>query len=163
MNAKVEKAINEQINAELYSAYLYLSMAAYFDGLSLSGFAHWMKTQAKEEMEHAMKFYHYIYECGGDVKLKAIDQPPTQFKSPLAVVKEVLAHEQKVTGLIHKLYELSYNEKDYAFKSFLKWFIDEQVEEEDNARHLIDQVTLAGEKGPGLYLLDKELAKRKDD
>lgn len=161
MNKKIEKAINEQINAEMYSAYLYLAMAAYFDGQTLSGFANWMKVQAKEEMTHAMKFYHFVYERGGAVTLEAIDKPPANFKSALDIAEQVLKHEQKVTGMINGLYELAVKEKDYAFQSFLKWFIDEQVEEEASASELIDKVKLAGDNGHGLYLLDKELAGRK--
>ena len=160
MNTKVNKAINAQINAEMYSAYLYLAMAAYFDDKSLPGFANWMKMQAQEEMSHAMKFYNYAYERGGVVKLDAIAKPPTNFKSPLAVMKEVLAHEKVVTSLINGLYELASKEKDYASKSFLKWYIDEQVEEEANASELIERLQLAGEKGPGLFMMDKELAGR---
>lgn len=160
MNKKINKAINNQINAEIYSAYLYLAMAAYFDDKNLPGFANWMKMQSQEEMTHAMKFYRFVYERGGIVELHAIDKPPVVFKSPLDVAKEVLAHEQKVTGLINGLYELATKEKDYAFQSILKWFIDEQVEEEGNASDLIEKVKLAGEKGPGLFMLDKELAAR---
>lgn len=163
MKSTIQKAINEQINAELYSAYLYLSMAAYLDKISLSGFSHWMKMQANEEVSHAMKFYHFVYERGGSVHLKAIDQPPADFKSPLNLASHVLEHEKKVTGLIHKLYELAQAEKDYAFESLLKWFIDEQVEEEDNATHLVEKIKLAGEKGPGLFMFDKELGKREKE
>jgi len=160
MNKKIQDAINAQINAEIFSSYLYLSMAAYFDGLGLEGFGNWMKIQAQEELTHAMKFYRYVYERGGSVELEAIEKPKTKFDSPLAVMKEVLEHEQKVTGLINDLYTLATDEKDYAFQSMLKWFIDEQVEEESNAQQLIDQLELAGEKGPGIYMLDKELAGR---
>ncbi len=160
MNKKVQNAINEQINAEIYSAYLYLSMAAYFDGKGLAGFANWMKVQFQEEMAHSMKFYDYVYERGGSVTMKAIDAPPTSFKSPLQVFEESLKHEKMVTGLINNLYELATKEKDYAFKSFLKWYIDEQVEEEGSAQAVIDKIKLAGEKGPGLFMLDKELGAR---
>lgn len=161
MNKKIEKAINGQINAEFYSAYLYLSMAAYFDSLNLSGFANWMKVQAKEEMTHAMKFYDFVFARGGAVELTAIGKPPSKFKSPLDVAEQTLAHEKKVTGLINGLYELAHEEKDHAFQSLLKWYIDEQVEEEENAAKLIDKAKLAGDKGQGLYMLDKELADRK--
>ncbi len=160
MNKKIQDAINKQINAELYSSYLYLSMAAYLDNLDLTGFAHWMKMQAQEEVEHAMKFYHYLFERGGTVKLDAIAKPSANFTSPLDIAKKTLAHEKKVTDLINKLYELGLKEKNYAFQSFLKWFIDEQVEEESSAITLIDKIKLAGREGPGLYLLDKELAGR---
>ena len=160
MNNKIQKSINDQINAEMYSAYLYLAMGAYFDASGLTGFANWMKVQAQEEMSHAMKFYNFVYERGGKVELGAIEKPSADFKSPLDVMKEVLAHEKIVTGLIHNLYELATKEKDYAFQSFLKWFIDEQVEEEGNASDLIEKLQLAGEKGPGLFMMDKELATR---
>lgn len=160
MNKKVEEAINKQINAEIYSAYLYLAMAAYFDAQGLEGFGNWMKIQAQEEMTHAMKFYRWVFERGGKVVMEAIDKPNGEYGSSLEVFEEVLKHEQEVTSLINGLYELATNEKDYAFKSMLKWFIDEQVEEEGNAQQIIDQVKLAGEQGPGLYMLDKELGAR---
>ncbi len=160
MKANVQKAINGQINAEIYSAYLYLSMAAYFDGQDLPGFANWMKMQAQEEMSHAMKFYDFVYDRGGSVEMSAIAQPPVKFKSPLLVVEQVLEHEKEVTELINNLYELAQKEKDYAFESLLKWYIDEQVEEESSAGQLIDKLKLAGDKGPGLFMLDKELGGR---
>ncbi len=160
MQKKIQDAINVQINAEIYSAYLYLSMAAYFDSKGLAGFANWMKTQYQEEMAHAMKFYDYTYERGGEVILQAISAPPTSFKSPLHVFEESLKHEQMVSNLINNLYELAIKEKDYAFKSFLKWYIDEQVEEEGSAQVVVDKIKLAGEEGPGLFMLDKELGAR---
>ncbi len=161
MNQKIQDAINAQINAEIYSSYLYLAMAAYFDGKGFGGFGNWMKIQAQEELTHAMKFYRYIYERGGDVKLEAIEKPKTEFDSPVAVIKVVLEHEQKVTALINDLYTLATDEKDYATQSMLKWFIDEQVEEEAAAQEIIDKLEIMGEKGQGLYMLDKELATRK--
>ena len=160
MNKKIETAINNQINAEIYSAYLYLAMAAYFDSVSLPGFAHWMKTQFEEEMAHAMKFYDYVYSNNGTVQMKAIAAPPVKFKSPLDVFKFTLSHEKTVTKLINNLFELAITEKDYASESFLKWFIDEQVEEENTASEIIDKINLAGEKGPGMFFLDKELRSR---
>jgi ferritin len=160
IDLKIEKAINEQINAELYSSYLYLGMAAYFDGINLSGFAHWMKAQAKEEISHAMKFYDFIYARGGKVELGAIEKPSSDFSGALDIAERTLAHEQKVTGMINKLYELALGERDYAFQSLLKWFIDEQVEEEESATKLIERVKLVGEKGPNLLMLDKELGAR---
>lgn len=160
MNEKIEKAINMQINAEIYSAYLYLAMAAYFDGEGLEGFSNWMKIQAQEEMTHAMKFYRFVFERGKKVELEAIEKPEGKYGSALEVFEAVLKHEQYVTNLINNLYELATEEKDYAFQSMLKWFIDEQVEEEGNAQQIIDQVKLAGEKGPGLFMLDKELGNR---
>lgn len=160
MNKKIQDAINAQINAEIYSAYIYLSIAAYFDGMALPGFANWMKVQYKEEMEHAMKFYSFVYERGGKVAMDAIEKPPVKFNSPLHVFEYTLDHEKKVTSLINGLYELSIKEKDHAFTSFLKWFIDEQVEEESNAMQIIDKLKIVGEKGAGLYMLDKELSSR---
>jgi ferritin len=160
MNQEVQNAINEQINAEIYSSYLYLAMAAYFDGKGLEGFSNWMKVQAQEELTHAMKFYRYVYERGGEVILQSIEKPKTEFDSPLAVAKEVLEHEKKVTALINDIYTLALDEKDYATQSMLKWFIDEQVEEEAAAQQIIDKLEVTGEKGQGLYMLDKELASR---
>lgn len=163
MNPKIQEAINGQINQEFYSAYLYLSMAAYFDNLDLSGFSNWMKVQAQEEMNHGMKFYNFVNERGGTVALTAIAAPPTSFDSPLHVVQETEKHEKAVTVLINKLYELAKEEKDYAFESLLKWYIDEQVEEENNTKILIDKLKLAGSEGPGLFILNKELGERKLD
>ncbi|MFC1655418.1 ferritin [Patescibacteria group bacterium] len=160
MNEKVQKAINDQINAEIYSAYLYLSMAAYFDSISMEGFSNWMKIQAQEEMTHAMKFYDFVFERGGKVTMQAIKQPETEFKSPLEVFEKTLEHEKHVTSLINNLYELAVVEKDYPLESFLKWFIDEQVEEESTAASTVDKIKLAGDKGPGVYMLDKELGAR---
>jgi ferritin len=157
---KIQDAINEQINKELYSAYLYLSMATQLDAENLPGFAHWMRVQYREETEHALKFYRYVDERGGRVLLKAIDAPPTEFGSPLEVFKAVLEHEQLVTGLINKLYEMALDEKDYATQSLLRWYIDEQVEEEANASYIVETLKLAGEKGNALILLDRQLAQR---
>lgn len=160
MKKKIQDAVNKQINAEIYSAYLYLGMAAYFDSLSMEGFSNWMNIQAQEEMTHAMKFYNFVYDSAGKVVLDAIEKPPSNYKSPLDVFEKTLQHEKDVTKLINNLYELAEKEKDYAFKSLLKWFIDEQVEEENSAVKIIDKLKLAGEKGPGVYLLDQELGQR---
>ena len=162
-NSKVEKAINEQIKNELYSAYLYLSMAAYFDSINLPGFAHWMRVQFAEEQEHAKKFYHFVYERGGRVILQALDQPPSEWTSPLAVFEETLKHEQKVTALINDLYALAVQENDYASQVFLQWFISEQVEEEANATQIIETLKMVGEKGQALVMLDHQLARRGTD
>lgn len=156
----VQDAINEQIKNELYSAYLYLAMAAYFESEDLAGFAHWMEEQAEEEQEHAMKFYHFVNERGGRVVLHAIDQPPTEFESVLAVFEETLAHEQKVTSLIHSLYALAVEEKDYASQTFLQWYVDEQVEEEANVSHILAQLRMGGERGQALLMMDRALAQR---
>jgi ferritin len=160
LKKKIQDAINKQINKELYSAYLYLAMAADFDANNLPGFAHWMRAQYREETGHAMKLYHYVNERGGRVVLKAIDEPPVEFGSPLKAFEQTLEHEQFVTSLINKLYELALEEKDYATQSLLKWYIDEQVEEEANASYIVETLKMVGEKGNGLVLLDRQLAQR---
>jgi len=160
LDKKLLDAMNEQINKELYSAYLYLSMAAYLDSENLSGFAHWMRAQAQEEQEHALKFYDHIYERGGRVTLQAIDEPPAGFESPLAVFEETLAHERKVTGLINNLYAIALEQNDYASQAFLQWFVSEQVEEEDNASRILETLKMVGDKGQALVMLDRELGQR---
>jgi ferritin len=157
---KMEKALNEQVNAEMYSAYLYLSMESYFKSLNLNGFANWMRVQTQEEMFHAMKMYDFIITRGGRVLLKTIEGPTTEWKSPLDVFKEVCKHEQKVTGLINNLVDLAIKEKDHATNSFLQWFVTEQVEEEANADELVKQLKLMENAPGGMYMLDKELAQR---
>ncbi len=159
-NKAVQDAMNEQIKNELYSAYIYLSMSAYFETINLPGFAHWMRMQAQEEEEHAMKFYHFINERGGRVVLQAIDQPPAEFESPLDVFERTLEHEQLVTGMIHRLYALAIQEQDYASQIFLQWFVTEQVEEEDNATKIIDTLKLVGYDQRALLMLDRELGAR---
>lgn len=157
----MQEAINSQINEELYSSYLYLAMAAHFNATNLPGFSHWMKVQADEEKAHAMKFYNYIYDRGGRVSLKAIPQPPAKFKSPLDVFKQVLEHEQKITKLINKLYELAIKEKDYPTEMMLHWFINEQVEEEKNDNEIIAQLEMIGDSLAMLMMIDRKLAERK--
>ncbi len=156
----MQKAINQQINAEMYSAYLYLSMSAYFESINLKGFANWMKAQAQEEMVHAMKFYDYINERGGRVLLTAIEAPPTQWDSSLAVFEYTYKHEQKVTGLINDLVNLAISEADHATTNFLQWFVAEQVEEEASADEVVQKLKLAGDRGGGLFMLDQELGQR---
>jgi ferritin len=156
----IEKAINDQINAELYSAYLYLSMSAYFESNNLGGFAHWMTIQAKEEVNHAMKFYNHIYERGARVSLKAIDSPPVNWKSPLDVFESAYNHEVKVTGLIHKLVALARSEKDVATENFLMWYVNEQVEEEASADAIVQKLKLVKDSANGLFMLDRELSQR---
>lgn len=160
LSEKMENALNEQINAELWSAYLYLSMAMQFENSGMSGVANWFKIQFKEEQAHAEIFMNYINQRGGRVELKAIDAVPTTWESPLDAFKATLAHEQKVTALINSLFGLAEAEHDYATRDRLAWFVNEQVEEEDNARQLIDKFTLIGNDGMGLYMLDQELAGR---
>ena len=160
LNKKVEEAINAQINAEMWSAYLYLSMSAYFHANGNPGFANWYEVQFKEEQDHAMIMFNYVVSRGGVVKLQAIDAVPTEWTSPLDVVEATLAHEEKVTALINNLYKVASDENDFATQSMLKWFIDEQVEEEDNARTIIDNLKMIDGNGYGLYMLDKELSTR---
>ena len=160
LNPKVQDAINEQINAELYSAYLYLSMAQYFEAEGLAGFANWFKIQFQEEQAHATIFMNYVNQRGGRVMLKAIDAVPTTWDSPMEVFRATLEHEQKVTALINSLYTLAMQEEDYATRDRLNWFVGEQVEEEDNCRALIDKFRLIGDNGMGLYMLNTELAAR---
>lgn len=160
LSSKMQDALNGQLNAELYSSYLYLSMAAYFLDLNLGGFANWMRVQAQEEDMHAMKFYNFLNERGGRILLKAIDGPPTEWDSPLAAFEAVLEHEQKVTGLINDLVELALAEHDHATNIFLQWFVTEQVEEEDSANDVIQQIKMIGEAKGGLFMLDRELGQR---
>ena len=160
INKKMLDAFNEQINAELYSAYLYLSMAAHFKAANLPGFANWMTVQVQEETMHAMKFYNYVLSRGGKVKLTAIDAPPTSWKSPLEVFEATYEHEQKVTGLINNLVNLAIAEKDHAANMFLQWFVNEQVEEEANADALVQQLRMAKDAPGAMLMIDRELAAR---
>ena len=156
----MQAAMNEQINKEFFSSYLYLSMAAYFEDKNLTGFAHWMRRQADEEREHAMKFYNFVLDAGGRVQLKAIEAPETEWKSNLEVAEQVAAHEAKVTASINDLYELALKEKDYAAQVMLQWFISEQVEEEKNANELVAKLRLIEERGTAVLMLDHRLSKR---
>ncbi|UCG84782.1 MAG: ferritin [Gemmatimonadota bacterium] len=156
----VEAAINDQIAMELESAYIYLAMAAYFDEHNLPGFSHWMRMQHLEEQAHAMKLFDFMLDNGGHVVLKALGKPPSQFKSPLQVMKQSLKHEQKVTTAITNLYELSVEEKDYPAQILLQWFISEQTEEEKTVSDIIAQMQLVGDSGSGLLLIDQQLGGR---
>ena len=156
----MQEAINEQINKELYSSYLYLSMAAYFEDQNLPGFAKWMSMQEGEEREHAMKLYEFLVDRGGRVVLKAIAAPETNWKSPLELFKQVASHEAAVTASIHSLYEVALKEKDYAAQVMLHWFIDEQVEEEKNAGEIVSQLELVEARGTAVLMLDHRLGKR---
>ena len=160
LSKKMEKAINQQINAEMYSSYLYLSMATYFESKSLGGFSNWMRQQAQEELFHGMKMFDYVCERGSRVTLKAIDQPPFKWSSPLDAFQNVLSHEQKVTGLINNLVDLALEERDHATNIFLQWFVSEQVEEEATAGTLVDKLKLIGKDANGLFMLDNDLAQR---
>jgi ferritin len=156
----MQDAINEQINKELYSSYLYLSMAAYFEDRNLPGFAKWMHLQEAEEREHAMKLYRFLGDRGGRVSLKGIAEPVGDWKSPLELFKQVAEHEAAVTASIHNLFELAQKEKDHAAEVMLHWFIDEQVEEEKNAAEIVSQLELVEARGTAVLMLDHRLGKR---
>jgi len=159
----LEDAINEQIKNEFYSAYMYLSMSAFFEQRTLKGFAHWLRVQFEEEQGHALKFYGYLHDRNGTVKLQAIPQPPVEWKSNIDAFNQVLEHEQKVTAMINKLYELAVKENDYATQVLLQWFITEQVEEEKNATEIIANLQLIEERGTAALMLDHQLGKRGKD
>jgi ferritin len=156
----MQNALNDQLVAELYSAYLYLSMAAYFEASDLPGFANWMRIQAQEEATHGMKFFAYVNERGGRVTLGQIDAPPTEWDSAQAVFEHVVEHERKVTGLINELVNLAAAESDHATHNFLQWFVGEQVEEEASANAVLQKVRLAGDTGGGAFMVDRELGAR---
>ena len=160
LSKAMQDAINEQINKELYSSYLYLSMAAYFESTGLPGFATWMRAQSQEELEHALKFFDYVNERGGRVELEAIDKPTVAWESPLAVFEATYEHEQMVTALINNLYKVALEENDYASQVMLHWFIDEQVEEEASVSQIVDSLERVGDKGQGLIMLDRALGAR---
>ncbi len=160
LSKKIEEALNAQINAEMWSAYLYLSMAAWCHSNGQSGMGHWFVVQFKEEQDHAQILFNYIVQRGGKVTLSAIDPVPTEWNGVLDVFESTLKHENKVTSLINNLFALTLQENDFATQSMLKWFIDEQVEEEDNAQTIIDNLKMIKDNGYGLYMLDKELGAR---
>jgi len=160
INEKVEAAFNDQINAETFSAYLYLSMSAYFEGSNLRGFASWMRIQAQEEMVHAMKFFDFINERGGRVNLAAIEAPDTEWDSPLAAFEAAYGHEQYITKRINDLVDLAIAEKDHAANSFLQWFVNEQVEEEASADEIVQKLRLMADAPGGMFMLDREMAGR---
>jgi ferritin len=154
------EVLNKQINNEIYSAYLYLSMSAHSTFVGLKGFANWFMVQYQEEMTHAMKIYDYIHDQGGRVKLMAVEQPPTEFGSPLEMFEKTLKHEKFVTKCINDLVDLAIEEKDHATNIFLQWFVTEQIEEESNDNEIISKLKLVGEEGNGLIMIDKELTGR---
>ncbi|HNZ81173.1 MAG: ferritin [Bacteroidales bacterium] len=160
LSEKLHQAINKQINAEFWSANLYLSMSAWFADKGLPGFSHWMKEQFKEEQEHAMRFFNYLVSRGAKVEIGAYAAVPVDWKDAKKVFEDTLHHEQVVTGMINDLYTLALEEKDYATQSMLKWFIDEQVEEEDTARGILDALCHIKDNSFGLYRLDKEMGER---
>ena len=163
ISKKMKDALNAQINAELYSAYLYLAMEAWFQSVNFQGFAKWMRVQTREEMSHAMKIYDFITDRGGRVTLDAIAGPGGEWKSPLAVFEAAYKHEQKVTALINGLVELAEKEKDHATGVFLQWFVTEQVEEEKNASEIVAKLQILKDSAGSMYMLDKELGKRKSE
>ena len=162
LSTKLETALNNQLNLELGSAYAYLGMAAYFQQTPFTGFAKWMELQTREELQHAQKFFHYIGERNGQVSLRALAEPKGDYKSVLQVFQNSLAHEQKVSAAICAIYELALSEKDFATLSFLKWFLDEQVEEENSVGEMVAKLELVGDNRNGLFHLDKLAAKRAD-
>jgi ferritin len=160
LNDKIQKAFNEQLNFELYSSYIYMSMSGYFYSVNLPGFANWMKVQALEELTHAGKFFSFINDRGGKVLLQTIKGPATQWATPLAAFENALEHEQKVTTRINNLVDLALKEKDHASNIFLQWFVTEQVEEEANATEIIQKLKLIADHPASLFLVDQELAQR---
>jgi len=158
---KMEKALNEQINEEMFSAYLYLAMSAWFESRNLPGFASWMKVQAREENTHAMKFFEYVNERRGRVVLKAIKEPGKEWKSPLAAFEAALEHEQYITGCINDLVNLAGAEKDHATANVLQWFVKEQVEEEASADRIVQMLKMAANAPGALLMLDHQMGERK--
>jgi ferritin len=161
LSEEMLKELNKQINAELYSAYIYLSMSAYFQSINLRGFANWMRVQTQEELTHAMKIYDYVNERGNRVVLKQVEEPPSEWSSTLAAFQQAYQHEQKVTGMINKLVNLAVEEGDHATNIFLQWFVSEQVEEEASADEIVQKLKLVGDDGGGIFMIDRELAQRR--
>lgn len=160
LSEKMQKAFNEQIQKEFNSAFLYLAMAAWFEEQNLPGFGHWLRLQADEEQVHAMKFFDFLLERGGHVKIYALDDQPDHWDSVVAAFEDVLAHEQMITASINDLYELALAERDYPAQVLLQWFITEQVEEEQNAEEILINLKRAGDSHPALFMLDQHLAGR---
>ena len=160
LSNKMQKELNNQINAEFWSAYLYLSMTAYFEGKNLSGFATWMNVQYQEETTHALKLFKYVYERGGSVELQPIEKVKTTWENEIEIFQDTLDHERKVTALINNLVNIAIEEKDHATANMLQWFVSEQVEEEASASGILDQLKLIEGKGAGLFMLDRELKQR---
>ncbi len=160
LSPKLEEALNKQLNAEMYSSYLYLAMSAYLYSADVDGLAHWMYVQSQEEMAHTMKFFNFINDRDGRVVLDELPAPPSEWSSVLEVFEETLKHEQEVTALINSLADLADAENDRAAKVFLQWFVSEQVEEEATAKSIIQKLKMVGDSGSGLYMIDKELGAR---
>lgn len=160
LSDKMQKAMNQQINAELHSAYIYLAMAAYFEATNLAGFAHWMRHQSEEEVGHAMRFFGFVNERRGRVLLEPVAAVPAEWAGPLAAFEHAFQHEQKISGMINDLMTLARKENDHASASFLQWFVDEQVEEEASADAIVQQLKRAGESGAALLFLNAQLGRR---
>ena len=160
INSKIAAALNDQLNMEYHSAYSYLAMSAYFLTQNLNGFAHWMRVQAQEELAHGMKIYDFLDDREAEIRFRALDAPKQSWDSPLDVFEDSLAHEQKVSQSIYNIADLALSERDHATHTFLQWFIAEQVEEEAAVKELIDTLKLVGAEGNGLFLLDRDLARR---
>jgi ferritin len=160
LSKKVEEAVNAQMNREFYSSYLYLSMSAHFESNNLKGFAHWLRIQANEELDHGLKFFDYLTQRGGHQTFRAIDAPPNKWKSLKAVFDDAYKHEQKVTKYIAELVDLAQSDRDHATEVFLQWFVNEQVEEEMSASEIARKLELAGESWGALFVIDSELGKR---
>jgi ferritin len=160
LSKAMQDAINQQVRNEFSSAYVYLAMSAYCEERNLPGCAHWLRVQAREEVGHAMRLFDYIHSRGGQVALGPIEQPPAKFKSVLEVFQRALEHERKISGMIHQLYEMALKEGDYATQAMVQWFITEQVEEEQSAVQIVEQLKLVGEEGPALLMMDRQLAAR---
>lgn len=160
LSAKLTEEITKQVNEELFSSYLYLSMALCFESKNFKGTANWLKVQSQEEYGHAMKFIHYAQERGANVVLKAIETPKAEWDNHINAFTEVLKHENHITERINHLMSIAYDEKDYASISFLQWFVNEQVEEESNATYILERVKMVGESLSGILYVDKELGKR---
>lgn len=160
ISEKMQEELNEQVNKEFFSAYLYLAMSAYCNTIGLPGFAHWMRMQYEEESMHVTKMYDYILGQGGEVHLKAIEEPPKEFGTPLEIFQETLEHEQFITRMIHELMDLAVTEKDYATQTFLQWYVTEQVEEEANVNDILAPLRMVGEDKGGLMMIDQQLSGR---
>ncbi|MCF7848953.1 MAG: ferritin [Kiritimatiellales bacterium] len=160
ISKKIQDALNEQVNKEFYSAYLYLAMSAYCDGIGLPGFSKWMRFQYEEEIIHVTKMYDYILSQGGDMHLQQIDEPPKTYGTPLEIFETTLAHEQMVTKRINDLMGLAMDERDYATQTFMQWYVTEQVEEESNVNNVLQPLRMVGEDKGGLMMIDQQLGQR---
>ena len=160
IDGRMQEALNRHANAEFYSSYLYLSMSAYFQSINLTGFAHWMRVQAREELAHAMKFYEHVIGRGGRVSLQAVEAPTSQWDSPLAAFEDAYRHEQRVTGLINQLVDEAVQTRDHATNAFLQWFVSEQVEEEASVDAIVQRLKLVGGAPGGLFMIDHHLGER---